>query len=67
MNELTSNSITVSPLVKEPGDTVTQRKMPGGDVITKIDTANLNATHRQYYNKDGTPGKKTITLMEVRK
>lgn len=51
-------------IIKHPGDKITQEKMPGGDIITRIDTKEKKATHRQYMKKDGKPGRQTITIMQ---
>lgn len=51
-------------IIKHSGDKITQEKMPGGDIITRIDTKEKKATHRQYTTKDGKPGRQTITIMQ---
>lgn len=51
-------------LLREPGDKVTQYMTDSRNVITKAETKNFKATHRQYAKKDGTPGKQTITIMQ---
>lgn len=63
-NELSTNTHT-NPYIKEAGDKITQEKMPCGDVMTRYDTKELNATERQYMKKDGTPGKKTLILKQI--
>ena len=50
--------------IKYPGDKMTQEMKPSGDIVTKIDTKEQKATHRQYIKKDGTLGKQIITIMQ---
>ena len=64
-NTLGSLNSCVSPFVVEPGDIIIQKKMPGGDVITKINTDKLNATHRIYCKNDGTYGKQVLILKQI--
>ena len=49
----------------KPGDRVfTYVSKKGNSVISKIDTERWHATYREYYKKNGTPGKRTLTLRE---
>ena len=66
MNYLQSNNELVGKdeYIKSPGDKITKIMMPGGDIITKLDTKERKATHRQYMKKDGTPGKQTILIKQ---
>lgn len=57
--------VETSPLIKQPGDRIEQRMTPKYDVITHIDTNELNATHRQYSKKDGTKGKQVLILKQI--
>ena len=50
--------------LKKPGDKVSQEITATGDIITKVNTEEKKATHRQYVKKDGTLGKQTITIMQ---
>ena len=50
--------------LKHPGDKITQKVTPKGDIVTKLDTKEKKATHRRYMKKDGTPGKQTIIIMQ---
>lgn len=59
--------INTSRLIKAPGDEAKQYMTPKGDVITKVNTAETNYTHRQYNKKDGTKGKQTITFKQIDK
>ena len=59
-----SQGAVKNPLIKHPGDKVTQYMTDHQDIITKAETQEFKATHRQYTKKDGTPGKQTITLMQ---
>ena len=71
-NEIVSNNTNNSTnifdrnndIIKHPGDKIIQEKMPGGDIITRIDTKEKKATHRQYMTKDGKPGKQTIIIKQ---
>ena len=55
-------------LIKNPNDHVERYMTPQGkEIVTKVDTQEMNATHRQYLKKDGTPGKQTLTFKEVEK
>lgn len=57
--------VSASPLIKSPGDKITEEMKPHGNIITRVDTKEFKAVGRQYTKKDGTPGKKTITFMEL--
>lgn len=59
--------ISPNPLIKNSGDKLEQYKTLKGDVITKVDTEEINITHRQYNKKDGTQGKQTITFKQINK
>ena len=59
-----TSTITASPLIKQPGDSIEQHMSPKGDVITRVKTEGLNATHRQYNKKDGTKGKQVLILKQ---
>lgn len=50
--------------IKYPGDKMVQEMMPGGDIVTRLDTKERKATHRQYMKKDGTPGKQTVIFVQ---
>ncbi len=51
--------------LKVPNDRIDIYITPSGrDVITQIDTSEVNATVREYYKKDGKPGKKIIIFKE---
>lgn len=52
------------PAIQQPGDKITQEMMPGGDVITRIATEEKNMTLRQYMKKDGTEGRKVLTIKQ---
>ena len=56
--------IKKDPNLQKPGDKITQMIMPKGDIVTRLDTEERKATHRQYMKKDGTPGKQTIIFMQ---
>lgn len=60
----TDNGMIKNENIKYPGDKITQEMMPCGDIVTRLDTKERKATHRQYTKKDGTPGKQTLTLMQ---
>ncbi len=52
--------------LKRPNDRAETYITPSGNnVITKIHTSEIEATLREYYKKDGTPGKKTLLFKEV--
>lgn len=53
--------------IKYPGDKMTKIMTPCGNIVTRLDTKERKATHRQYMKKDGTPGKQTITIMQLDK
>lgn len=59
-----TTQMIINENLKEPGDKLTQEIKPGGDVITKLNTKEKKATHRQYKKKDGTLGKQTIIIMQ---
>lgn len=63
INDFSSDSV-----LKAPGDKVETYITPkGNEQVMRVNTAELNVTFRQYLNKDGQPGKKTITFKEVRR
>ncbi len=65
MNSLKVINDNLKSLLKHPNDKISVHITPSGSsTITKIETSELNATLREYYKKDGTPGKKTLTLKE---
>ena len=59
-----SDEITKNPYIQQPGDMMIQEMKPYGDIITKLDTKERKATHRQYTKKDGTPGKQVVIVMQ---
>ena len=59
-----SSIVSRNENIKYPGDRLTQEMTPSGDIVTRLDTKEKKATHRQYMKKDGTPGKQTITIMQ---
>ncbi len=63
VNQIAQNT-GQNPLVKRPRDDYHQYMTDHGDVITKVNTDKVKATGRQYSRKDGSPGKRTITIME---
>ncbi|WP_303840319.1 hypothetical protein [Selenomonas ruminantium] len=52
-------------IIKAPGDKMTKEMKPCGDIVTKVNTKERKAVLRQYMKKDGTPGKRTLTFMEL--
>lgn len=66
-NNVANAAFGLNQLLTNPGDVVKAEKMPGGDIVARLDTKNRKATARQYMKKDGTPGKITVVDMEPNK
>ena len=56
----------VNGLMKEGGDHAEQYvTRQGKETVTKVDTHEVNFTHRQYKKQDGSDGKQTLTFKEL--
>ena len=65
MNSLSITQIVKRYLLELPGDRIlTYVTRKGTSVVSKIDTHKGHATYREYYKKDGTPGKRILILKE---